>query len=219
MRSHNCGRFHCSPEQRNRPVTAPQHPTPPGELDHGHEWARNRRQTTSAGKASPARPPTPPLRVGEPRKPTNLLRHQKNGGSRLSLPEASLLAGLIQAPSTYDPFRHPALARARQVEVLRSLVRNGFSSAAAARALDRPLRLRSGPTLPPVRGADLSSGPAFAWSGFALGAAVVLFGIVAVVATRLRRLSAVRGLLALRLLALIVAVVGAAAIVRSFRTA
>ena len=30
MRSHNCGRFHCSPEQRDRPVIAPQHPTPTG---------------------------------------------------------------------------------------------------------------------------------------------------------------------------------------------
>ena len=36
--------------------------------------------------------------------------------------QATLLAGLIQAPSLYDPLRNPQLARARQTEVLSSLV-------------------------------------------------------------------------------------------------
>ena len=45
---------------------------------------------------------------------------------KLNTAQATLLAGLIQAPSAYDPIAHPAAARARQVEVLRSLVRNGF---------------------------------------------------------------------------------------------
>ena len=42
--------------------------------------------------------------------------------------QATVLAGLIQAPSLYDPLRNPQLARARQTEVLRSLVRNGYLS-------------------------------------------------------------------------------------------
>src|SRR5262245_16516089 len=60
--------------------------------------------------------------------------------SRLDTAQASLLAGLIQTPSAYDPRRHPGLARDRQEDVLRSLVRNGFlTESEAAAALDRPL--------------------------------------------------------------------------------
>jgi membrane peptidoglycan carboxypeptidase len=55
------------------------------------------------------------------------------------------LAGLVQAPSEYDPVTHPALARERQIAVLRSLVRTGdLTETEAARALARPLRLRDG---------------------------------------------------------------------------
>src|SRR5215471_15138455 len=45
---------------------------------------------------------------------------------RLDTAQATLLAGLIQAPSAYDPVRFPQRARARQVDVLRSLVRDGY---------------------------------------------------------------------------------------------
>ena len=45
--------------------------------------------------------------------------------------------------SVYDPLRNPELGRARQTEVLRSLVRSGyFAEAHAARVLAQPLRLR-----------------------------------------------------------------------------
>lgn len=37
----------------------------------------------------------------------------------LNTSQATLLAGLIQAPSAYDPIAHPVAARTRQVEVLR----------------------------------------------------------------------------------------------------
>ena len=36
----------------------------------------------------------------------------------LTLPEAAMLAGLIQAPSRYDPYRHPEKAKARRDSVL-----------------------------------------------------------------------------------------------------
>ncbi len=38
--------------------------------------------------------------------------------SRLTLPQAALLAGLIQAPSGYDPINYPTAARARRTQVL-----------------------------------------------------------------------------------------------------
>jgi penicillin-binding protein 1A len=40
----------------------------------------------------------------------------------LTLPEAALLAGLPQAPSVYDPFVEPNVARARRNEVLRAML-------------------------------------------------------------------------------------------------
>lgn len=44
--------------------------------------------------------------------------------ARLTWPEAAMLAGLLQAPSAYDPLRHPELARERQRHVLSQLVAN-----------------------------------------------------------------------------------------------
>jgi penicillin-binding protein 1A len=62
---------------------------------------------------------------------------------RLTWGEASLLAGLPQAPSAYDPLRDLPLARLRQRHVLDQLVVNGHLSASAADAAFRePLPLR-----------------------------------------------------------------------------
>jgi membrane peptidoglycan carboxypeptidase len=139
---------------------------------------------------------------------------------RLRPAQATLLAGLIQAPSAYDPLTHPAAARARQVEVLRSLVRNGFLTQAGARSLlVRPLRLRDGAALPAPQTVDLSPGPAFVWWELALGAAIACLGIAASLATRLPLLRVLPGMIAIRLVLVLVIVVGAGAIVRSFRTA
>jgi hypothetical protein len=139
---------------------------------------------------------------------------------RLGPAQASLLAGLVQAPSAYDPIRHPALARARQVDVLRSLVRGGFlTEREAEAALARPLPLRGAGPLPPVAGVSLAPGPAFVWWELALGAAVAALGAVALLASRLPRFRAVHGVLALRAVSLALAIVGAAAVVRSFRNA
>jgi membrane peptidoglycan carboxypeptidase len=139
---------------------------------------------------------------------------------RLDGAQASMLAGLIQAPSVYDPYRNPALARARQTEVLRSLVRGNFLDVDRATSiLARPLRLRSGVTLPPLRGVDLAPGPAFVWWQLALGALAVLAAAAALVTTRLRGGRLGGSALVLWLLLLAVVVIGAAAIVHSFRTA
>ena len=62
---------------------------------------------------------------------------------RLTWGEASLLAGLPQAPSAYDPLRHLPLARLRQRDVLDQLVADGhLSTAAADVAFREPLPLR-----------------------------------------------------------------------------
>jgi penicillin-binding protein 1A len=45
--------------------------------------------------------------------------------SELTIPEAALLAGLIKAPSRYDPFTSPALALARRAEVLQAMLETG----------------------------------------------------------------------------------------------
>ncbi len=140
--------------------------------------------------------------------------------AQLTTAQASLLAGLVQAPSAYDPATHPALARERQIAVLRSLVRTGdLTEAEATRALDRPLRLRDGRTLGPVRGVDLSPGPAFVWWQLAFGAAVALAGAAALLALRRLRFEGVARLWAARAVSASALVAGAAVVIRSFRSA
>lgn len=56
--------------------------------------------------------------------------------------QASLLAGIIQAPSAYDPFKRLDLARSRQRHVLNRLVATGVLSATQAdNAFTAPLAL------------------------------------------------------------------------------
>ena len=59
--------------------------------------------------------------------------------------QAALLAGLLQAPSAYDPVRHPDLAAARQEHVLDRLVDVGTLTREQANdATDDPWRLVAG---------------------------------------------------------------------------
>ncbi len=63
--------------------------------------------------------------------------------SRLNLAEGSLLAGLPQAPSAFDPLVHLSSAKARQREVLSRMVTTGMISPRQALAAYRaPLPLR-----------------------------------------------------------------------------
>ena len=54
--------------------------------------------------------------------------------AELTLAEAALLAGLPQAPATYDPLQNPQAAKDRQADVLRLMVEHGAISAAEADA-------------------------------------------------------------------------------------
>src|SRR3954465_15429912 len=63
----------------------------------------------------------------------------------LTLEQGALLAGLPQAPSEYNPFKNPSAALGRRNEVLRSMVKSHYISAAdGLEAINKPLKLRAG---------------------------------------------------------------------------
>jgi penicillin-binding protein 1B len=65
--------------------------------------------------------------------------------SQLTLPEAALLAGMVQRPSYYNPFRNPGGAAARRNVVLRLMRENRFITAEECRAATAaPLRMQPG---------------------------------------------------------------------------
>jgi membrane carboxypeptidase/penicillin-binding protein PbpC len=138
--------------------------------------------------------------------------------AHLTLGQASLLAGLIQAPSALDPYRYPARARARQVDVLRGMVRNHFiTSAQGVAVLRRPLRLAGGSSLPALAGhISLSPGPAFDVAELALGFALIAAASLVLFALHRRAPCAAR---AVRAFTLLVFLLGLWATIRSFRVA
>jgi hypothetical protein len=112
--------------------------------------------------------------------------------ARLSLDQASMLAGLIQAPGAYDPFVNPAAARDRQVSVLASMARNGFiTREEASAALARPLGLAHGPAIPADPGVAIPSGPLVALPELILAGALLVAGAFAIIAIRRRAGSAI----------------------------
>jgi membrane peptidoglycan carboxypeptidase len=98
---------------------------------------------------------------------------------RLTLSEASLLAGLIQAPSSDDPYRSPQLARLRQADVLRSMVRNGSVTLRQAdAALAASLRLANGSVVRGLTGVDLSASAAFSVADLVGGLLLIALAVV-----------------------------------------
>jgi penicillin-binding protein 1A len=57
--------------------------------------------------------------------------------SQLALPQAALLAGMISAPSGYDPIDHPQAAHDRRHTVLEAMHETGVISTAAVKAFDK----------------------------------------------------------------------------------
>jgi membrane peptidoglycan carboxypeptidase len=65
--------------------------------------------------------------------------------AQLDWAQATVLVGLVQAPSAYDPLVHPELAKARQAHVLDRLVAVGTLARADAEAIAvQPWRLAEG---------------------------------------------------------------------------
>src|SRR5579859_3527197 len=63
---------------------------------------------------------------------------------QLTIPEAAMLAGLVQRPSYYNPFRHPDRIRERRNVVLSLMRNNGYiSEREYALACDAPIQLVS----------------------------------------------------------------------------
>jgi membrane peptidoglycan carboxypeptidase len=62
----------------------------------------------------------------------------------LNIPQAAMLAGMISAPSAYDPILHPAAARSRRHQVLVAMRETGVIDNATVAAFDRyPLPKRA----------------------------------------------------------------------------
>ncbi|HET9075277.1 MAG TPA: transglycosylase domain-containing protein [Solirubrobacteraceae bacterium] len=71
---------------------------------------------------------------------------------KLDLAQMALLAGLPQAPTTYNPFLSPAYARARRSEVLAAMVRSHYISASQAAAANAsPLQVHENYSFNTVR--------------------------------------------------------------------
>jgi membrane peptidoglycan carboxypeptidase len=86
--------------------------------------------------------------------------------SRLTVPQAAMLVGLVRAPTLYDPFINPKTARDRRDEVLRNMAEVGDISAhEAADYMSQPLGLASSKP-PPVREGCVYANPAVANAGF-----------------------------------------------------
>ena len=138
--------------------------------------------------------------------------------ARLDLAQASLLAGLIQAPAAYDPALHPLAARERQLDVLRSLVRDGFTTQEeAADAAGTPLPVRTGRPLPVIHGVDFRPGPAFVWGELSAGAAILVAAIAGLVAVRRLKISKPLPRIGIELALVVVLLIAGAAVIRSFR--
>ncbi|MEO6247920.1 MAG: PBP1A family penicillin-binding protein [Sphingomicrobium sp.] len=75
-----------------------------------------------------------------------------HGADQLSLGEATIIAGLVKAPSNYSPTADAEAARGRASVVLKSMVDNGFISASAAAGVDpATVRLTAAPRQNSVR--------------------------------------------------------------------
>jgi penicillin-binding protein 1A len=83
--------------------------------------------------------------------------------AHLNLARASLLAGVIQDPSGYDPLLQPSLARQRQVQVLTSMVRDGYATEdQGLAALHASIPLGDGSSLAPIEAQIVAPDTSFA---------------------------------------------------------
>jgi penicillin-binding protein 2A len=65
------------------------------------------------------------------------LHYYGKDASELDIPQAALIAGLIKAPSTYSPERHPDRAIERRNLVIQGMLRNGAITSEQAQAAEQ----------------------------------------------------------------------------------
>jgi penicillin-binding protein 1A len=83
------------------------------------------------------------------------LTYFKHGASKLTLPEAALLAGIPSDPARYDPVTNPRTAKNRRALVLRAMYQQGIITGTGFRkALDAPLPEPGSVRLPGTRSQD-----------------------------------------------------------------
>jgi membrane peptidoglycan carboxypeptidase len=128
--------------------------------------------------------------------------------AHLNLARASLLAGVIQDPSGYDPLLQPWLARQRQVQVLTSMVRDGYATEGqGVAALHDPIPLGDGSSLTPIEAEIVAPDASFAKLPLVAGLTLLVAGFASfLVARHIRRtlafgLAAVVGVAAVSLIA------------------
>jgi len=110
--------------------------------------------------------------------------------SHLSLGEASLLAGMIEAPTLDDPYSNAPGARDRQAQVLTSMVRDGYITESEAQgAVSRPLLLAGGKILPVDGDATVLPGPQISLPIALAGLAFVIVGVAGFVVARGKHMS------------------------------
>jgi membrane peptidoglycan carboxypeptidase len=86
--------------------------------------------------------------------------------SKLTLPQGAMLVGLLQSPTTYDPFADPQAARTRRDQVLDNMVTAGdLSAAQAATYKASPITLATS-VAPPVREGCANASSAVLNAGF-----------------------------------------------------
>ena len=62
----------------------------------------------------------------------------------VTVAEAALLAGMIQSPNPFNPYRHPQRAMERRNQVLKAMVESGFIDAATAdKAMAEPVKIEA----------------------------------------------------------------------------
>ena len=113
--------------------------------------------------------------------------------SSLTLSQASVLAGVIHAPTADDPLQHPLAARERQAQVLRSMVINGFiTQDEGDDVIAQPLALVGGAVLPAMPGATVRPEAPVAGVPFTTGLIALAVGLVAAILMRRRDSALVR---------------------------
>ena len=86
--------------------------------------------------------------------------------SKLDVPQSAMLVGLLQAPSQYDPFLHPSVARQRRNEVLANMVSVGSLTPAAAARYQRAQLTLASKRPPPVPEGCAHANPRILNAGF-----------------------------------------------------